>query len=142
MVQLVLDTDVVLSSMLSATGASRQLLMHALKGHITGLVSVPLLVEYEAVMKRPEHMKKAAASLNDVDMILDRIATVFQPVNLYYSWRPFLRDADDDMVLETAINGGANMIATFNIKDFSGANAGFGIHAMKPGDILRRQKWK
>jgi predicted nucleic acid-binding protein len=52
-------------------------------------------------------------------------------------WRPQLRDADDDMVLEAAVNGAANAIVTFNIPDFAGPSDQFGIPVLKPGQALR-----
>jgi predicted nucleic acid-binding protein len=53
-------------------------------------------------------------------------------------WRPRLRDADDDMVLEAAANGRADAIATFNTRDFAGVASEFGIAVLTPAEILRR----
>ncbi len=140
--RVVLDTDVILAGILSATGASRQVFLKTIEGDMTGLISVPLLMEYEAMLKRPQHLKRAYATIGDIDVILDRIAATFCPVIIYYSWRPFLRDANDDMVLEAAVNGESDMIVTFNLKDFDHVKSKFGIEVLNPGTILRRQKWK
>jgi predicted nucleic acid-binding protein len=53
-------------------------------------------------------------------------------------WRPLLRDAADDMVLETAVNGGAETIVSFNLRDFGTAPRRFGIEVLRPGELLRR----
>lgn len=51
-----------------------------------------------------------------------------------------LRDPDDDMILETAANGGANAIVTFNRRDFPEALSRFGIEILSPGEVLNRVK--
>ena len=78
-------------------------------------------------MTRPEHQKVSGLSVREVQMLLDAFAAVAEPVRLAFSWRPMLLDPDDDMVLETAVNGGADAIVTFNPRDFATASAQFGI---------------
>jgi predicted nucleic acid-binding protein len=102
------------------------------------LVSVPLLLEYEAVLSRPEHLRARGLSLAEVDAILDGLASVMQPVVLHYLWRSLLRDSDDDMVLETAINGRAPAIVTFNLRDYGDVPAAFGFELLRPTSCLRR----
>jgi predicted nucleic acid-binding protein len=65
-------------------------------------------------------------------------AAVAKPVRLAFRWRPSLADADDDMVLETAVNGGANAIVTFNQRDFGVAAGSFDCDIIQPGAALRR----
>jgi putative PIN family toxin of toxin-antitoxin system len=119
-VRLVFDTDVMVAAIRSDAGASRRVLQAFLERQrgLTLLVSVPLLFEYEAVMTRPEHLRAARLSLADVSVLLDAVAATAEPVRLAYLWRPALRDVDDDMVLETAVNGAADGIVTFNRRDF------------------------
>ena len=57
---------------------------------------------------------------------------------LDYRWRPAGADPDDDMVMETAVNGAADVIATFNIDDMRVGAARFGIAAERPSAVLRR----
>jgi predicted nucleic acid-binding protein len=102
------------------------------------VLSVPLLIEYEAVLGRPEHMHARGLSRAEVDAILDGLASVMRPVELYYLWRPLLRDPDDDMVLETAIAGRVGAIVTFNVRDFGSVPAQFGIEVLRPNECLRR----
>lgn len=136
--KLVLDTDVVLSAVLSERGASRQLLLRVVDGVLPAVVSVPLMLEYEAVLKRPKHLQASGLTVDDVEIILDQLAASMEPVNLFFLWRPLLRDAEDDMVLETAVNGQANMIVTFNTSDFGDVPQRFGVEVSRPGEVLRR----
>ena len=136
--RLVLDTSAVVAGFRSPTGASGEILRLAFRRRLTLLVSVGLFVEYEAVLKRPEHLKAAALSEADVGAALDAMASFVEPVETFFLWRPRLRDADDDMVLEAAVNGRADAIVTFNLRDFATGLAEFGIPALLPGDILRR----
>ena len=55
--RLVLDTDVLVAALRSDQGASRRLLIGALDRAFEVLASVPLIIEYEAVLTRPEHLE-------------------------------------------------------------------------------------
>ena len=69
-------------------------------------------------MTRTRHLVASKLSAEDVGILLDAIASVAEPVRVAFLWRPSLRDADDDMVLEVAVNGQADAIVTFNRRDF------------------------
>jgi predicted nucleic acid-binding protein len=102
------------------------------------LVSVPLLIEYEAVMTRHEHLAASRLSVTDVKTLLDAVAAVAEPVRLDFLWRPVLVDADDDMVLETAVNGRADAIVTFNRRHFVSVRKQFGIDTLSPAETVLR----
>ncbi|MBM3556264.1 MAG: putative toxin-antitoxin system toxin component, PIN family [Alphaproteobacteria bacterium] len=136
--RIVLDTDVVVAGMRSPRGASAALLLAGLDRRVTFLVSVPLMLEYEAICRLAEHRLASGLSLREVDVFLDALAALAEPIESRFLWRPLLRDPGDEMVLETAINGQAKAIATFNIRDFGDAPARFGVSVARPGDILRR----
>jgi len=133
----VLDTSVLVAALRSDTGASRQVLLAAQDRRFELLFSVPLMLEYEAVLRRPEHLKASGASEEDVAGILDGLALVCKPVTIAFRWRPALPDPNDDMVLETAVNGHADAIVTFNQRDFNPVAARFGCQVMRPGELLR-----
>ncbi|EIC21273.1 putative toxin-antitoxin system toxin component, PIN family [Thiorhodovibrio frisius] len=133
----VLDTDVIVSAVVSPTGASRFLLHEIGVGRLPAAASVPLLLEYEAVLKRPETLDRAGGTLGDMDVILDQLAAVMQRAPIWYLWRPQLRDANDDMVLEAAANAAATHLVTFNIRDFKTAPSRFGIELCRPAEIAR-----
>ena len=137
-VQLVLDTAAMVAAIRSDAGASRRLLVAALERRFKLLVSVPLMVEYQAVLTRAEHLAASGLSVGDVSVLLDAVATVCTPVRLAFLWRPTLRDPDDDMVLEAAVNGQAHAIVTFNRRDFRPAMEKFGIEVLTPGAAVER----
>jgi putative PIN family toxin of toxin-antitoxin system len=133
-----LDTATLVSAIRSDRGASNRLLVLSLERRFTALVSTPLFFEYEAVMTRDEHLRVAGRTAAEVTGILDALAAVAEPVRLAFHWRPFLRDANDDMVLETAINGGADAVVTLNARDFAGSTEKFGIDVLAPRQALAK----
>ena len=96
-----------------------------------------MALEYEAVCMLAEHRLAANASEGDVRNLLNVVFDVIVPVEVHYQWRPQLTDAADEMVLETAVNGRADAIVTFNSADFRGAPERFGIAVWKPAEALR-----
>ena len=133
----VLDTDVLVAAMRSETGASRGILSAALARRFELLISVPLMLEYEAVLKRPEHLRASRTSEEDVGDVLDVLSLVGKRVTFAFRWRPALPDPNDDMVLETAINGNADAIVTFNKRHFNPVAGRFGCQVIRPGEALR-----
>ena len=133
--KVVLDTGVLVAALRSPSGASRKLLVAAMDGTVEMIITVPLLLEYEAVMKRPEHLEAAGASAADIDVILDQIAASARCVEVHYLWRPLLPDMGDDLVLEAAVNGGAEIVATFNLKDFRPAIGRFSVEFVVPAEL-------
>jgi putative PIN family toxin of toxin-antitoxin system len=133
-----LDTDVLVAGLRSRTGASRRLLALLYEGRYQAVVSVPLMLEYEAVLTRPENLKAFGLSSREIESFLDSLTLLIIPVTPFFLWRPQLRDAADEHVLETAVNGGADAIVTFNHRHFQTAAARFGIATFKPGDALQR----
>ena len=89
-------------------------------------------------MTRAEHLEAAGLSAPEVEALLDAVAAVADPVRLAYLWRPTLPDADDDMVLETAVSGHADWVITFDLRDFGPAAEQFGIAVLSPGEGAMR----
>jgi putative PIN family toxin of toxin-antitoxin system len=131
---------VLVAAIRSDRGASRQLLLSALDGKIAALVSVPLMVEYEAVLTRPEHCLASGLGANEMNEILDALAKVSIPVHLRFLWRPRLKDPADEMVLETAVNGAADRLVTFNQRHLGAAARDFGIRVMPPREVWKEIK--
>jgi putative PIN family toxin of toxin-antitoxin system len=115
---MVLDTTVMVAALRSAAGASRQLVVAALEKRFELLLSVPLFIEYEAVLTRKEHLRASGLKRAEVMALLDALAIVAEPVVPNFRWRPMLRDPNDDMVFEAALNGQADLLVTFNKRDF------------------------
>jgi len=134
--RLALDTDVIVAAMRSPSGASAALLLAASKKKVTLCVNVALMLEYEAVCSRPAHCAVAGLTRKEVDIFIDAIAALADPVETHFLWRPQLRDLSDEMVLEAAVNGQAQVIVTFNRRDFGTAPAKFGIEVLLPREAL------
>lgn len=140
MLRLVLDTNVVVAALRSSDGASAELLRLLRLAKFRLLATPALFLEYEEVLKRPEHILAHGLAEAQIDSFLGALATLCEPVDVHFSWRPQLRDPADEMVLEAAVNGRANAVVTFNFKDFHPATETFGIAILTPGDIIRRLK--
>lgn len=134
--KLVLDTNVLVAGLRSNKGASRRILALLPNGTLKLLLSVPLLLEYEAVLKRPHHLEASGLSEQDVDVILDMIAASANEIRLHYLWRPMLRDPSDDMVAEVAVAGNAEALVTLNERDFGPLTENFGIAVLNPGALI------
>jgi putative PIN family toxin of toxin-antitoxin system len=134
--QIVIDTNVLVSASRSTRGASFRLLRLLGDSRFEISVSVPLVIEYEKAVKRT--VRRGELSAGDVDAILDFICAVARHREIYYLWRPLLRDPKDDMVLELAVAGGCDVIVTYNQKDFTGAEA-FGIGVLTPKEFLHKK---
>lgn len=136
--KVVLDTDVIVAAMRSPAGASAALLRLVRDERVTMLANVALALEYEAVCSRPEHARAAGLSRADVNVFIDAVIALAEPVESHFLWRPQLRDPADEMVLEAAVNGGASAIVTFNVRDFGESAGGFGIALLTPSAALGR----
>jgi len=144
--RLVLDTNVLVAALRSDRGASRKLLLAALDREIQVIASVPLIIEYEAVLSRPHNLAAIGLSIEEMNVVLDAVAAVAEPVLLHFHWRPQLKDPADEMVLETAVNGRADRLVTFDLRHLRPAARAFGVPAVTPPEawkeIQRRQEKK
>jgi putative PIN family toxin of toxin-antitoxin system len=136
--RVVLDTDVIVAAIRSPGGASAAILRKARQGGVTLLLSVPLAMEYEAICSEAEHRLAAGLSEREVQIFLDVVVAMAEPVTTHFLWRPQLRDPGDEMVLEAAVNGQADLLVTFNVRDFGTVPSRFGIKVMIPRDAIER----
>jgi len=136
-VRLVLDTSVLVAAVRSSAGASNLLLRAALERRYALLASVPLVLEYEAVLTRAEHLEESGLMLEEMEALLNSLVQVSVPVRIAFYWRPMLKDPDDDIVLETVVNGKADALVTFNQRDFKEVASRFGGQVMSP-----KQAWE
>ena len=134
----VLDTDVIVAALRSPSGASAALLMAARRGEFTMVANVAVVLEYEATCSRAEHVFASGLSTHQVSLFLDAVVAMAEPVETHFLWRPLLRDAADELVLEAAVNGQAVAIVTFNQRDFGAMPMQFGVEVLSPGTALRR----
>jgi putative PIN family toxin of toxin-antitoxin system len=137
-VRVVADTDVIVAAMRSPRGASAAILREVRRETVELLLSVPLAMEYEAVCLRPEHQMAAGLSEREVHIFVDAVIAMAQPIKIHFLWRPQLRDPSDEMVLETAVNGRADLLVTFNERDYGTVPSRFGIEVMTPRRAVER----
>jgi putative PIN family toxin of toxin-antitoxin system len=136
--RIVLDTNILVSAARSREGASFAVLRALRQRRFVALVSVPLMLEYEAVLKRPEQLEAGGRTLATVDAFLDALCLHIEPIHLHYLWRPQTRDAADEMVLETALNGRADALVTLNTADFTRAAKRFRLNVLTPGAFCQQ----
>ena len=130
---IIMDTNVLFSGLYSSTGASFQILRLLDAGKIKPVISTTLLFEYEDVLKREQTVLNL--SHKQVDTVLDNICALSNFQEIYFLWRPYLKDPKDDYVLEVAVASKTKIIVTHNLKDFKGVEK-FGIQAITPGNYL------
>ncbi|MEQ9400856.1 MAG: putative toxin-antitoxin system toxin component, PIN family [Longimicrobiales bacterium] len=132
MIRVVFDTNVLVAGLLSRRGASFELLRQvASNAPFRPCLSVPLLLEYEMALKR-----RLGADDSRIPQVLDYWCAVSELQEIYFLWRPFLRDPGDEMVLEVAVGAQAKRIVTHNIKDFGAVEDRFGIRPVTPAEFL------
>jgi putative PIN family toxin of toxin-antitoxin system len=132
------DTDVIVAARRSRSGASNALLRALRAGQLAAVASVPMMLEYEAVLMRPEQRQATGMSVQDVEVFLDGLAALLIHVTPYFLWRPRLRDPDDEMVLDAAVSGGVEAIVTFNVQDFLPGATQFNLQILTPAEALRQ----
>ena len=142
MLLLVLDTDVLVAAVRSRLGASWQLVDGALAGEFILLVSVPLVLEYEAVLTRPEHVFASGLTIEEMRLLINGLVAVGRRVRNSFLWRPLLPDPGDEMVFETAMNGGADALVTFNQRHFETATQDFECSILTPSEALKLLRTK
>lgn len=140
--RIVLDTCVVVSALRSHTGESRRLFDFVVRrdSTIRLVTSSALYLEYEAVLSRPEQVAAHGLSAQKIEEFLTLMASFTDHIRINYRYRPQLRDPNDEMVLEAAVNGRAAAIVTHNVRDFLPAASLFGIAILTPRSIL--EQWR
>jgi putative PIN family toxin of toxin-antitoxin system len=133
MYQIVLDTNVLVAAMRSRHGASYRLLSALGNERWRPNVTVAIVLEYEAVLKR--NCQEFALTTEDIDDVVDAICSQAGPHRLYFLWRPVASDPDDDLVLEAAIASRSDFIVTFNKREFPDSQR-FGIRCLTPKEFL------
>jgi len=124
------------SAIRSGSGAAAEILRLAALGKLTLLMDYKLVCEYRDVVLRPHHVAASGGSIEDANAVIAMLETIAVPVLVVVKHRPLSRDANDDMVLDVAINGCADAVVTNNIRDFAEVAERFGIQALTPKDFL------
>ena len=118
----------------SRNGASFALLTHLRAGRFEIAVSVPLVIEYEAVLLRHA---QGDLTPEDVEVFVDYLCQAAKKQDIFFLWRPFLRDPDDDMLVEVAVAAQCSGIVTHNVRDFAGVER-LGLQVFTPAEFLMK----
>lgn len=135
--RVVLDTSIVVAALRSRRGASHRLLELVAHGKVRPLVSTALFLEYEDVLMRPETRLATKMDAANVEGFLAAFASAAEGVEVNFRWRPQLTDPNDELVLETAVNGAADALVTHNVRDFREAAPRFGLRVQLPREVLK-----
>jgi putative PIN family toxin of toxin-antitoxin system len=125
--------NVLVAALRKTGGASHRLILAAHQHKFRALLSVPLLLEHEEVFSRPgllPHLNPA-----EIEAFLNFWCHLAEEQKIYFGWRPFLTDPDDDMLVELALAGNADFLVTSNLRDLNPATA-LGIRVVTPGNFL------
>lgn len=133
MYQIVIDTNILVAAMRSQHGASYRLLGQLGSSRWRPNLTVAVMLEYEAILKR--ECREFGLTEDDIDMVLDGICSQSRLHRSYFTWRPVANDPDDDLVLEAAIASHSDFIVTFNKRDFTDSRK-FGIKCLTPKEFL------
>lgn len=136
--RVVLDTSVIVAALRTRHGAANHVLRLAASRRLLLLATPPLFLEYEDALKRPEQRLAHGLTTEAIDEFLAEMAALIDPVEVHFQWRPQVRDPSDEMVLEAAINGQADVLVTYNLKHFTLAGGRFRIPILPPAGLLRK----
>jgi predicted nucleic acid-binding protein len=131
-IDVVIDTNVLVAAFRSSLGASYRLLQTIEGRQRRPVISPALALEYESVLKRG--IGELSLSPGDVDDFTEYLCSRARLVQIYFRRRPMLSDPDDDRILEAAVRTGSPIV-TFNVRDFRGSES-LGIRTMSPGEFL------
>ncbi len=132
--RVVFDTNVLVAAARSRRGASYALVSAIPTSAFQLCLSVALYSEWQAVLTRPENLPPGRTP-EDTRRFLRYLAAQSRLQQVHFLWRPFLRDPDDDMLLELAFAAGCRHIVTHNVNDFHGSGQ-LGVVPLSPREFL------
>ena len=133
--QIILDTNVLVTALRSKRGASYKLLTMLNDARWKVNISTTLVLEYEALLKRPDMVSDFSHAA--IDTLIDGICSIANRHDIFYLWRPLAHDPDDDFLIELAVRAQADFIITYNKKDLLAAEQ-FGIALVTPKEFLEQ----
>jgi uncharacterized protein len=138
-IKIVVDTSVFVSALIGPSGPSREVIRQCLQGKYLPLMGLNLFCEYESVVFRESVLAQCLLSREEILKLLQAFLSVCEWVNIYYLWRPNLRDEADNHLIELAIAGNSRFLVTNNLKDFQNTQLLFpNLLTTNPQELLRR----
>ena len=135
--KIVIDTSVWISALITKESKARELLRLVFQAKLSPQMSEALFREYEDVMKRKKIQKSTPLTLLEQNELFEAYLSTCRWNEIYYLWRPNLKDENDNFVVELAVASGAEAIITYNIKDFKDAELIFKHKIITPEDFIK-----
>ena len=130
----ILDTNVVVSALLTDRGVCAQILDALFARQFDVTVSDPIVAEYEEVLARP-HLRISREKAASFLAYIHDNAILTTPLNETFG----LPDPDDEIFLVTAAAAGADYLVTGNLRHFPPALRR-GVRVISPAEFLKLLK--
>ncbi|MGL4637030.1 MAG: putative toxin-antitoxin system toxin component, PIN family [Beijerinckiaceae bacterium] len=138
--RVVVDTNIIVSALMSPSTAPRQVLRLCLTKKLKPLIGSALFAEYNDVMARDVLFAKCPVQREERDALLDALFSVTEWVKVHFLWRPNLRDEADNHLIELAVAGGAEIIISANKRDLDFGELLFpDLRIMTAGEFLNER---
>jgi uncharacterized protein len=135
--RIVVDTNVFVGACIGR-GAASKVIESCIAGRAEPVMSRSLYLEYEDVLDRSDIFRRARLNFEERQTLFDVFVGKCALTDVYFRWRPNLRDEGDNHLIELAVAGNAGIVATNNLRDFDGTDLRFDqIRIISPGDFLR-----
>jgi len=138
--KIVIDTSVWISALITKESQARELLRLVFHAKLFPQISESLFREYEEVMKRKKIQNLTPLSQEEQNDLFEAYLSRCKWNEIYYMWRPNLKDENDNFVVELAVASGAEAIITYNVKDFKNAELIFKHKIMTPEDFIKEMR--
>ena len=138
--KVVIDTSVWISALIKKKSSARELLRLIFRDKVFPQMSEALFYEYEAVMKRKKIQKLTPLTVDEQNSLLHAYLSSCKWNEIYYMWRPNLKDEDDNFIVELAVASGVEYIITYNIKDFQNPELTFKHKVITPEQFIKEFK--
>jgi len=135
--KIVIDTSVWISALITKNSKARELIRLVFEKKLFPQMSETLFKEYESVMKRKKIQNLTPLNIQEQKELLNAFLSTCRWNDIYYTWRPNLKDENDNFLVELAVASGAEVILTYNVKDFKNAELIFKHKIITPELFLK-----
>ena len=136
--RVVIDTDVLVAALAGSGGDARWVFRGCLERRVQPVIGQALFLEYEAVFERTQPWRRSLLTPEERWSLLEDFLSVCEWTEIYYTWRPNLRDEGDKHVIELAVAGSVEAIVTRNVRDYRSPELKFAaLRILTPRDFLK-----
>lgn len=135
----VIDCNIFISAILSQNGLAVEILKKALQRKITPYFGEKLFCEYKDVLHRKHIIDDSKLTYEEVDELFDALLSVSKWTDVYYLFRPNLKDESDNHLIELAVASNSQYIITHNKKDFLDCELKFNIQILNAQEFLQKE---